>query len=373
MNRRARALLILPLFACCLLALILLYQAQSRRAPALNRVAAWMPTSWDGARARASWEANRAAIDELSPVWYRVDADGSGTISPYAGARDETLVAEAHAHGALVIPLINNDYPATGFDPGPVSAIIHDPARRAAHIEVLVDEVVTYGYDGIDVDYEALNGTADREAFSVFIEELAAALHAHDKLLSIAVHAKTGAPGGWDGPRAQDWARLGAAVDRFRVMTYAYHWSGSEPGPIAPQWWMEDVLAFATSVVSPNKVYVGIHFYGHDWSAGGGRSVVWEDVQALSAAHGALARWQAQDPLGRPVAEPWLAYTDAQGHTHEVWYANRTSVVARLALVREYGLGGIAVWRLGGEDPATWLAIATAMRPVVGGTGTPAP
>jgi spore germination protein YaaH len=333
-----------------------------------------MPTSWDSARARASWEANRAVIDELSPVWYRVDADGSGDISAYAGARDTALVAEAHAHGALVIPLINNDYPATGFDPGPVSAIIHDPARRAAHIQVLVDEVVAYDYDGIDIDYESLDGSADREAFSVFIEELAAALHAQGKLLSVAVHAKTGAPGGWDGPRAQDWARLGAAADRFRVMTYAYHWGGSDPGPIAPQWWVEDVLAFATSVVPPNKVYMGLHFYGHDWRAGGGgRSVVWEDVQALSVAHGALPRWQGQDRLGRPVAEPWLAYTDAQGQAHEVWYANRSSVAARLALVRAYGLGGVAVWRLGGEDPANWLAIATAMRPVGGGAGTPAP
>ena len=27
--------------------------------------------------------------------------------------------------------------------------------------------------------------------------------------------------------------------DRFRIMTYDYHWSGSDPGPIAPLWWME--------------------------------------------------------------------------------------------------------------------------------------
>jgi len=60
-----------------------LYVAQVRsQGAALNRVAAWMPTSWDADRARASWEAHRADIQELGPVWYQLDAAGDGSISP---------------------------------------------------------------------------------------------------------------------------------------------------------------------------------------------------------------------------------------------------------------------------------------------------
>ncbi|MEA3340204.1 MAG: glycosyl hydrolase family 18 protein, partial [Chloroflexota bacterium] len=232
---------ILPLIALflCLLSLLLIYLGQSTAPPPLNRVAAWMPSSWDSARARASWDGARAHIQELSPVWYQLDPGGDGAILPYAGARDSGLVEEAHAQSipVLVIPLINNCYGDAGFDPAPVSLMLHDPARRAAHVNTLVNETLTYGYDGIDVDYESLNGSADRDAFSLFIEELAAALHARGKLLSVTVHPKTREPGSWDGPQAQDWARIGAAADRFRVMTYGYHWGTSEPGPIAPLWW----------------------------------------------------------------------------------------------------------------------------------------
>ncbi|HEY77218.1 MAG TPA: hypothetical protein G4O00_13765, partial [Thermoflexia bacterium] len=176
----------------------------------LNRVAAWMPTSWDADRARASWEAHRDQIQELSPVWYQLDGSGDGSINRYAGACDADLVQEAHAGGTLVIPLINNYYAGVGFDATPVSTVIHSPTLRAAHIAALVSETVDCGYDGIDIDYESLDGEDDREAFSTFVEELTAAMHAEGKLVSVAVHAKTSEPGGSAGAKAQDWTRIGA-------------------------------------------------------------------------------------------------------------------------------------------------------------------
>jgi spore germination protein len=358
-----RHMLTLIVMCTCLLPSLLACRAHGDPPPPLNRVAAWLPSSWDSARARGSWESHRIHIQELSPVWYQLDASGDGSINTYAGARDTALVDEAHTQSTLVIPLIHNHYASTGFAATPVSTMIHDPARRAAHVTTLVSETLTYGYDGIDIDYESLDGLDDRDAFSLFIEELATALHAHGKLLTIAVHPKTSEPGSWDGPRAQDWARIGAAVDRFRVMTYSYHWSTSEPGPIAPLWWMEDVIGFATSIVAPSRVYVGLHFYGQDWVGTSASSRVWEDVQALVDAYGAVPQWQEADARGRAVAEPWFTYTDSLGQPHEVWYADGASVTARLGLVRQYGLGGVAIWRLGGEDPANWSAIAAVLHP----------
>ncbi len=365
MRRQRRPLFLIAIFACPL-ALLLFYLAQSSLffppPPPLNRVAAWMPSSWDGDRARASWEANRAHIQELSPVWYQLGASGDGSISPYIGARDAALVEQAHAQDTLVIPLINNYYDSGGVDAAPVGAIIHDPARRAAHVAALVDEVLAHGYDGIDIDYESLNGAEDRDDFSLFIEELAAALHAQGKLLAVTVHPKTYDPGSWSGPQAQDWKRTGAAADRFRVMTYAYSGCASGPGPIAPLWWMEDVMRFATSVVPPNKVYVGVHLYGHDWGGENCTSVTWQSAQQRFNAYGTIRQWQGSTGWRQEVAEPWFSYTDETGQHHTVWYADGESVRARLGMVEKYGLGGIAVWRLGGEDAAAWEAIAAALQ-----------
>lgn len=61
---------------------------------------------------------------------------------------------------------------------------------RDRHIAVIVKEVETYGYDGIDIDYEGMS-CEKKEKFEEFIEKLAADLHARKKLLSVAVHPKT--------------------------------------------------------------------------------------------------------------------------------------------------------------------------------------
>ena len=46
-------------------------------------------------------------------------------------------------------------------------------------------------------------------ATATFVEELARRLHHDGRLIAVDVYPKTREPGGWDGPRAQDWRRLG--------------------------------------------------------------------------------------------------------------------------------------------------------------------
>ncbi len=194
--------------------------------------------------------------------------------------------------GLRIVPSIVNG----GFDAQRVSLVVNDPARRAQHIADILALVNDNDYDGIDIDYESLNPT-DRDAFSLFIEELALALHAEGKLLSIAVHAKTDDAGAWSGAAAQDWTRLGAAVDSFKIMTYDYHNGASEAGPIAPLDWVDAVLSYAATVVPPEKTSMGVPVYGYNWT--GSRAP--EPQLAASAATGRAAgrTAAARSRLGR--------------------------------------------------------------------------
>jgi len=64
---------------------------------------------------------------------------------------------------------------------------------------------------------------------------------------------------------AEDYARLGTAVDEFRVMTCSYHGAWGGPGPIAPPGWMDRVMDLAVTQIEPAKVWLGVPFYGCDW------------------------------------------------------------------------------------------------------------
>lgn len=250
----------------------------------------------------------------------------------------------------------------------------------------IVTEVLSRGYDGIDIDYENLYAT-DRDAFTTFIRELADALHAQDRLLTIAVHAKTAEPGNWQGSQAQDWVALGSIVDEFRVMTYDFCWStgcegtwngGSPPGPIDPHWWVDGVIRFATTQVDPAKVMLGVPFYAYDWPTGGGQSPplrgyaglandsvgreawttspYWQEVQALIETHQPTIQWWEEDANG-PIRQHWFTY-DGRG----VWYSDHDSVADRWALAESLGVRGIAIWSLGSEDPANWAVLAQGCR-----------
>ncbi len=318
-------------------------------------VAAWMPTSWDAANALSSFHDHASQISEISPFWYSVNPDG--TLSPRSGARDASLVQFAHDHGISVIPTVSN-----GFDPDVVHRILNDPNLRSLHIGALTKEIQRYGYDGIDIDYENLYA-GDRDEFSAFVAELASKVHRlpGNKVLTIAVHAKRSEPGTWNGAQAQDWRALGGTVDEFRVMTYDYCWSlgcegtwGSPPGPIAPTWWIEEVIRFAVTQVPAGKVMMGVHFYGYDWNSSGvGTPLTWLNVQSLLATTGAPVHWWATDSEGRPVEEHWFSYGDGHG----VVFADHDSVRARWRLAESLGIRGIAIWRLGSEDPQNWQAM----------------
>jgi spore germination protein YaaH len=307
-----------------------------------------MPSDWDTDNSRASFEINRAFLDEISPVWYEMRSNG--TLLRLNGSCDSSLVEAAHDAGVLVLPSMTN-----GFSPSRTAYVLPYAERRSQLVQRILDEVERCDYDGMDIDFEAVP-SHEREAFSAFIRELANGLHVEGHLLAIAIHSRTGEGGGAPGAFAQDWLAIGQAVDRFRIMTYDFHWSGGGPGPVAPVYWVRDVIEYAKTQVDPGKIVLGVPFYGYDWVGGNGVAVTWRDVQEIRSVYEpSEINFREWDANGE-VAESWFTYWARDGY-HTVWFASRPSLEAKLDLVVEYDLAGIAIWRLGGEDPGYWAAV----------------
>lgn len=315
--------------------------------PDLRQVSAWTfgdETSLDEATARG-------AIDEVNVDWFLSREDGSLDKS------EENLpfVEEAHSRGLKVLATVSNYSTDIGdFDSHLADRILRSTKLQKRHVSEIVQLCVEKGYDGIDLDWESVYA-ADRNRFTKFVQQLAAKLHERGKLLSIAVHAKTSEPGDWYGAQAEDWEKIGAAVDEFKVMTYDYSGSWSEPGPVAPPDWMDEVMTFAETLVPAAKIRMGVPFYGYDWSGSGAVGVSWTDVQSL------ISMYQpsiVRDPSG----EATFQYeTDVP---HVVFFQDRPAIAAKLEMLRNKhpSVSGIAIWVMGGEDPGFWDEIAQHLR-----------
>ncbi len=306
-------------------------------------IVVWLPPLFQGG-ARESFFANADIIDDISPFWYSPDASGR-----IFGNRDDELVRIAHERNIRVIPSIHN----VTTNPNIVVNVLRDPGLRARHVQYIVDEVLARNYDGIDIDYESLAPSL-RADYTAFIQALSTALRQHDKLLTVAVHAKSSDYGGLGG--FQDWVAIGPYIDQLRIMTYDYHWRGSGPGPVAPGYWVDPVTEYAASVVDPGKVFLGIHFYGYDWPPGGSAIArPWSVMEDIINQQGATVNFMERNSFG-PVQESYFNYNSAQG-VRQVWFMTATGLASKIETVQERDLAGIAIWQLGYEKPEYWQTI----------------
>ena len=302
---------------------------------------------------RASLDAAVAAgaIDEVSADWLQSRADGS-VVAPRL---DADFIAEArHEDCRVFVTLTDYDETRHTFDPAISAAILASAASRRRHAEAVAAWCRQYDVAGVDVDWEAVKGSR-RDAYSAFVEELAGRLHADDRLIAVDVYPKLSEPGGWDGPRAQDWARLGRAVDQFRVMTYNYSGSWSGPGPLSPPDWMDRVLSFAETQVAPRRIVMGLGFYGREWRGSTTADLVWDDVEEIRA---------SLDPRETRTAsrELRLAYR-RDGSRREAYFPDAAAVRAKLRMLlsRHPHVRGVYAWLMGQEDPRAWRELARAL------------
>ncbi len=314
-----------------------------------QRVTAWLTST---TRSLDSALAARA-LDEIDCDWYTIGAQG--TVS--AGPENLALVATARAHGVQAFATVTNRPGSKGaFTSSIVRSILSSPVTQKRAIDSLVALAVGKDYDGIDIDWELIPAS-ERDAFSRFMAALATALHAHDRLLSVAVFAKTSEPGRWDSQKATDYRALGAVVDELKIMTYSYSGPWSSPGPQAPLAWTKAVIDFARTVVPARKIYMGLPFFGYDWHAGGATAVQATDAAALIAAHHFRV---AHDPAS---GEADLSYTDASGVKHVLFFIDRQALATKLNLLESAfaNIGGVAIWQVYGEEPDFWTTIAQTM------------
>ena len=281
---------------------------------------------------------------------------------------------------------------------------------RDKHIGIILHEVETYGYDGIDIDYEGMS-CGKKEKFEEFIVKLSGELHARKKLLSVAVHPKTGTDNeendikkckglkngitmdfreNWRGPLTHDYTFLGKHADMVKIMAYELHprkYRNPGPGPQAPGVWLQEIINYAQDKVPPEKLYMAIPTYGYDWGLNckaSVKAVYYHDVVRIkSGAHkqhqptdinkildtekGAKS-WsnlrKFRDIHDEKVYEdPSLWYTSG-GCQRVAFFMDKTAFAEKMALLQKHRLAGFSFWQLTKDnDPEIHNYLATLPRP----------
>lgn len=295
-----------------------------------------------------SAQASDTPLNEVAMDLSAVDADGS-----LHGELSADLRTSDRSQGKLSYATVSN-FGATDFDPN----IAHGAmvTHRGATLQNILTLAKTPGLTGINLDFEGIS-PSDRDAYSGFVADLAALLHAQGSMLMLSVPAKSSDDPSDDWTWPFDYAAIGKTADFIQVMTYDEHVPGQPPGPVAGLDWMTADLDYAVSQISPDKMLLGLPAYGYDFDVTHSTGVVveWRDSAALVASTGGHPEWD-------PVTESeHFDYTAGDGSMHQVWYETAQGIQDKTHLVVSLKLAGVSMWALGYENGAFWRAVSAGL------------
>ncbi len=294
---------------------------------------------WDDT-SRASFAAHARELDWVMPA----AASITGPNHHFAAAPDpqfEAILSQAR-HRPAVLPMVQNASGSQWDGPG-LAAVLHDPAASARLLDACERLVAMRRGAGIVFDFEELPRSAQRD-YLRFLDAANRRFGLRGWIVTAAV--PIGDP---------DWnlAAFARVTDRLFLMLYDEHWATGDPGPIASQAWFAQRLQQAIRQTGADKAIATIANYGYDWTPG-------RPAEALSVEEAWLSARDSQAPIRFDAASGNATFDyDEDGAPHHVWLLDAASGWNQLRAAHLEGAAGVALWRLGSEDPGLWRAFAT--------------
>ena len=229
-----------------------------------------------------------------------------------------------------------------------VSDMLTIAEDRAAHVQNLTSLVQNGGYRGLVIDYRGLT-SEHRDAYSVFISELASALHDQGAWLAVTVDAPQQVGATWE-TAGYDLAALGAAADQVRLCM------PKTPQDYAPGGAAEQLVMWATAQVSRYKLYPVFSTLSQNGQQYVTMDEIVETLGSLNAGEANLTDNMMVTPgtafnfqLGEGGTlqdDPATGATRLEMADATYWLGTPTWLRSRLDLVSRYNIGGVVVQNL---------------------------
>jgi len=121
--------------------------------------------------------------------------------------------------------------------------------------------------DGVDIDLERGGGYENKDAANILFRDIYNTVKAYNpsKLVNICLPGMTSVGGSVGGENWCVYEDLDPYCDTAAIMSYGMAWAGSAPGPVSPRDWLEGIYNYASRVMTPEKIFLGLPAYGWNW------------------------------------------------------------------------------------------------------------
>ena len=200
---------------------------------------AWFQVS--GTAGNSSIDNNMSTIsgvNVIAPTWYSV-TDASGNMSSYASA---DFVSKMHQRGIDVWALVSDFDTNVDF-----AQLYSSKAARTNMVNKLVGEAKSYGFDGINLDYENIK-IAYAKDYLQFVRELSVACERNGIVLSTDNYK----PEAYN--RCYNLKEQSKFVDYVIVMAYDEHYAGTDAGSVASLPFVKEAVEDTVQLVGQQQM-----------------------------------------------------------------------------------------------------------------------
>ncbi len=298
-----------------------------------------------------SLRASANQLDGLLPEWLHLAGeDGEVELDDEREQQNVSAWISINAPHLQVMPVVNNFDPRSGAWQGAATGrLLQSKAARTRLIRNLKNYLAKGDHPGVVIDFKKIP-PADQPHMVDFLTELKAAVgpDARKVMSVMPIYEKT-----------EHFDALVDAVDRTILLVYDQHAPHEAAGPVASQVWFETMLAERFAKTEGDKLIIAIGAYAIDWSSrGSGRVVSVRETWDL------LHRSGARLTFDENALNPTFAYHDKERDVaHTVWMLDGVTMYNQIAAALAMNPGGLAVWRLGTEDPTIWASFARGRSP----------
>lgn len=284
--------------------------------------------------------ANTKGVNVIAPTWFAL-TDNKGNYHSYASREYVDL---AHSKGLQVWAVLDN------FNKGEhvqSEILFAQTSVRKALIANLMEDVKTYDLDGINLDIEGIKPEAGPH-YVQFIRELSVECRKEGIILSVDNYVPSAYTAFYN--RAEQ----GRVADYVIIMAYDEHYAGGKAGTVSSISYVENGIRDTIAVVPKEKTICAVPFYTRVWTDNGEATT--SSALGISAAktwieeNGVELYWQEE--LGQYYGE-----LETEEGLKFLWMEEETSLGLKMDLIGEYGLAGVACWKLGFEPASIWEVV----------------
>ena len=282
-------------------------------------------------------------VNVISPSFIEIEKLGKGEIIDKIGTSGQKYIDWAHQNGYKVWAMVsNNSYPDT------TTEILNDYKLREILINNIVDIVLQYNLDGINLDFEYVQ-QSNKDVYTRLIIELAPRLKEYGKVLSVDVTAPDGSA---DWSECYDRNAIGKVADYIVFMAYdQYGTSSTKAGTTAGADWVEVAIEkfINREEVPADKIILGMPFYTRVWKENDELTsdVIYMRSVDKNIPAGVEKEWKDD------VKQYYIEY-EKNGSTYKMWIEDEKSIEAKFDLMDKYKLAGAAYWQIDFEKDTIW-------------------